>query len=146
MDNSVIIRQFEAKDTERVIALWHACELVKPWNDPDKDIAIKLAHDGELFLVAEQNGVVVASVMGGYEGHRGWANYLVVDPEIQGAGLGRLMMDELELRLKDKGCPKINLQVRATNQKVIEFYQALGFQIDNSVSLGKRLDGVKYQA
>jgi ribosomal protein S18 acetylase RimI-like enzyme len=81
--------------------------------------------------------------MGGYEGHRGWANYLAVDPEYQGTGAGRLLMEDLERRLKEKGYPKIKLQVRNTNAKVIQFYEYLGYSIDESVSVGKRLDGVK---
>ncbi|CCN73722.1 GNAT family acetyltransferase [Vibrio nigripulchritudo] len=137
------IRTYQPSDKQSIIGIWQACGLVVPWNDPSKDIDIKVAHDKELFLVMEESGKVVASVMGGYEGHRGWANYLAVDPEYQGTGAGRLLMEDLERRLKEKGCPKINLQVRNTNAKVIQFYEYLGYSIDESVSMGKRLDGVK---
>ncbi|CCO46576.1 putative Acyl-CoA N-acyltransferase [Vibrio nigripulchritudo SOn1] len=137
------IRTYQPSDKQSIIAIWQTCGLVVPWNDPSKDIDIKVAHDKELFLVMEDSGKVVASVMGGYEGHRGWANYLAVDPEYQGTGAGRLLMEDLERRLKEKGCPKINLQVRNTNAKVIQFYEYLGYSIDESVSMGKRLDGVK---
>ncbi|SON52930.1 GNAT family acetyltransferase [Vibrio tapetis] len=140
------IREFEIRDTETIVALWTQCGLVKPWNNPYKDITTKLAQGADLFLVAEVDSNIVASVMGGYEGHRGWANYLVVEPSKQGKGYGQQLMGELELRLKEKGCPKINLQVRSSNKKVIEFYLNQGFQVDDSVSLGKRLDGVSYQA
>ncbi len=140
------IREFKIEDTETVVTLWTECDLVKPWNNPYKDITTKLTQGADLFLVAEVGSTIVASVMGGYEGHRGWANYLVVEPSMQGNGYGQQLMAELEQRLKAKGCPKINLQVRASNTQVIDFYISQGFQVDDSVSLGKRLDGVTYQA
>jgi ribosomal protein S18 acetylase RimI-like enzyme len=134
------IRPFRAADTERVIALWRACDLVRPWNDPHKDIARKLRVNPEWFLVAEAAGDVVASVMVGYEGHRGWINYLAVEPARQRGGLGRTLMAEAERILRAAGCPKISLQVRATNAQALGFYARLGFTEDNVVSLGKRLE------
>jgi ribosomal protein S18 acetylase RimI-like enzyme len=134
------MRSFEASDEEAVVALWEACGLVVPWNDPHQDIAAKLAFQPRLFLVALSGGKRVGAVMAGYEGHRGWINYLAVDPELQGTGLGRVIMEEAERRLRELGCPKVNLQVRGSNREVIAFYQALGYRIDDVVSLGKRLD------
>jgi len=128
------------QDRDQVIELWRKCDLVVPWNDPAKDIERKLKVDPELFIVGVINNVIVATAMGGYEGHRGWVNYLAVDPEYQGQGLGRKMMEELERELKDMGCPKINLQVRNSNQGAIKFYQNIGYRIDDVVSLGKRLE------
>ncbi len=136
------IRMFKNTDKSRIIELWNLCGLVVPWNDPSKDIDIKVANDTELFLVLEQEGEIIASVMGGYEGHRGWANYLAVDPLFQGGGAGKALMNTLETKLKEKGCPKINLQVRSTNEEVIAFYKHLGYGVDQSVSMGKRLDGL----
>jgi ribosomal protein S18 acetylase RimI-like enzyme len=133
------IRPFSDADTKAVIALWDACGLIVPQNDPLLDIARKLQVNPELFLVGETGNGVVATVMGGYEGHRGWINYLAVDPAEQGAGYGRMIMEEVEQRLRALGCPKINLQVRASNQPVIDFYQSLGYGNDNVVGLGKRL-------
>lgn len=134
------IRPFQPADTEPVIALWQACGLVKPWNDPHKDIERKLAVLPELFLVGEsEKGTLIGSAMGGYEGHRGWVNYLAVHPEQQGSGYGRILMEALEEKLIALGCPKINLQVRDTNLDVIHFYEAIGYKIDQVVSLGKRL-------
>jgi ribosomal protein S18 acetylase RimI-like enzyme len=135
------IRPFAASDEERVVALWHECSLVVPWNDPHQDIATKIAFQPELFLVGEIEERIVATVMAGYEGHRGWINYLAVDPSLRRRGLGRDMMRAAEDALRALGCPKVNLQVRGTNTDVIEFYQQLGFRTDGSVSLGKRLDG-----
>ena len=135
------IRLFRSEDEPQVIALWQACELVVPWNLPGLDIARKIEFQPELFFVAERDGRIVASAMAGYEGHRGWVNYLAVLPALQREGLGRQLMDFIEAKLAAIGCPKINLQVRGTNQRVIAFYQSLGYEIDDAVSLGKRLDG-----
>lgn len=123
-----------------MIALWDAAGLLRPWNDPDRDIDRKLSLDDELFLVGERDtGELVAVAMVGYDGHRGWVNYLGVDPTHQGLGLGRAMMREAERRLLALGCPKLNLQVRSGNASVLAFYRALGYEIDETVSLGKRL-------
>ena len=134
------IRAFRSADETDVIALWRECGLVRPWNDPGKDIARKMQVNPGWFLVAESNGRIVASVMVGYEGHRGWINYLAVDPALQRSGLGRTLMNEAERILRAAGCPKINLQVRRTNGGVIAFYERLGFVADDVVSLGKRLE------
>lgn len=134
------IRPFRASDRAAVIALWDAAGLLRPWNDPDRDIDRKLSLDDELFLVGERDtGELVAVAMVGYDGHRGWVNYLGVDPTHQGLGLGRAMMREAERRLLALGCPKLNLQVRSGNASVLAFYRALGYEIDETVSLGKRL-------
>ena len=134
------IRVFTEADTESVVALWTACGLVRPWNDPYRDIARKRTVQPELFLVAVDDAdVLVAAGMAGFDGHRGWVNYLAVSPEIQGSGLGRRMMAEFEERLTAMGCPKLNLQVRAGNEAVIGFYAALGYADDRTVSMGKRL-------
>ena len=138
-NNAMHIRAFRAADEAAVIALWEACRLTRPWNDPRKDIARKLAVQPELFLVGEIGGVVVATVMAGYEGHRGWVNYLAVSPQHQREGLGRKLMQEVEKRLLERGCPKVNMQVRALNTEAIAFYARLGYAQDESVALGKRL-------
>lgn len=133
------IRPFRSAETEAVVALWDACDLIRPWNDPRRDIERKLRVDPELFLVAVEEELVLGSVMAGYEGHRGWINYLAVDPSRRRQGLGTRLMDEAERLLADRGCPKINLQIRSENADVIAFYGALGYQTDDVVSLGKRL-------
>lgn len=134
-------RPFRSEDTDAVVALWERCGLVRPWNDPRRDIARKQTVQPDLFLVAGAVGTdaVVGAGMAGYDGHRGWVNYLAVQPELQGSGLGRLMMAEFERRLTALGCPKLNLQVRAGNERVIGFYESLGYTDDDTVSLGKRL-------
>ena len=137
--NELRIRLFEACDQEAVVALWHRCGLVVPWNDPKTDIALKLQFQPGLFLVGTLDRRVIATVMVGYEGHRGWVNYLAVSPELQRRGIGRRMMEEAEAKLRELGCPKMNLQVRTSNKSVIAFYEHLGFSDDHVIGLGKRL-------
>ncbi|WP_235480791.1 GNAT family acetyltransferase [Agromyces sp. Leaf222] len=133
------IRPFAVADTEPVVALWRAAGLVVPWNDPYLDIERKLTVQPELFLVGESDGVLVATAMIGYDGHRGWVNYLAVDGSRRGEGLGARLMAEAERLLAERGCPKLNLQVRSTNAGVIAFYRSLGYRVDDVASLGKRL-------
>ncbi len=140
MSEDVTIRPFEAADQGKVIGLWQACGLVVPWNNPRRDIERKLRVGRELFLVGELNGRVVATCMAGYEGHRGWINYLAVSPELHRQGIAARMMRAAEARLRRMGCPKINLQVRASNEEVIAFYRSIGYKIDDVVSMGKRLE------
>jgi ribosomal protein S18 acetylase RimI-like enzyme len=135
----MVIRPFTPADEEAVVALWQACELTRPWNDPRRDIARKLAVNPELFLVGVLDGRVAATAMAGYEGHRGWVNYLAVHPDRRRRGLGQQMMNAAEERLRARGCPKINLQIRTDNSSALAFYARLGYQTDAAVSMGKRL-------
>lgn len=134
------IRPFHPDDAAAVVTLWDRCGLTRPWNDPHKDIARKLKVQPELFLVGTINDIVMASVMAGYDGHRGWLNYLGVDPVHQKRGYGRQLVTAAEALLRAMGCPKINLQVRSSNTDVIAFYEELGYATDGVTSLGKRLE------
>jgi ribosomal protein S18 acetylase RimI-like enzyme len=136
---SMNIRPFTISDESAVIDLWRQCDLVRPWNDPRKDIARKLGVQPELFLVGELAGELVATVMAGFDGHRGWVNYLAVSPAHRRAGLGRSLMRHVEAELAARGCPKLNLQVRTTNHDALGFYRRLGYSTDEAVSMGKRL-------
>jgi ribosomal protein S18 acetylase RimI-like enzyme len=136
----VEIRKYIETDEQQVIDLWIKCHLVVSSNNPKRDIQRKLKVDRDLFLVGILEEKVIATVMGGYEGHRGWINYLAVDPGFQRKGYGRLIMEAIEQRIRLKGCPKINLQVRATNKAVIQFYRSLGYTDDHVIGLGKRLE------
>lgn len=133
------LRAFAPGDESSVIRLWEDCGLTRPWNDPAKDIARKLTVQPELFLVGEVDGEVVASGMFGFDGTRGWVHYLAVAPGHRGESLGRALMAEGERLLTELGCPKLNLQVRTGNERVLGFYRALGYLPDDTVSLGKRL-------
>lgn len=133
------IRSFQPADEDAVVALWQECGLTRPWNDPRKDIARKLALQPELFLVGAIDGNIVATTMVGYDGHRGWVYYLAVAGAHRQQALGRALMNKAESLLLELGCPKLNLQIRTSNAEVIAFYRSLGYQQDDAVSFGKRL-------
>ena len=135
----LLVRPYRESDRGAVVELWRECGLVVAWNDPDSDIRRKLRVQREMFLVGLFGSRLVATVMAGYEGHRGWINYLAVKPEFQKQGLGRRLMEEAEARLIAAGCPKINLQVRESNAAAIAFYERIGYSADDVVSMGKRL-------
>jgi ribosomal protein S18 acetylase RimI-like enzyme len=133
------IRTYRPADESAVIALWEACGLTRPWNDPRRDIARKLTEQPELFLVGELDRTVIATAMIGFDGHRGWLYYLAVAPAHQGKSYGTRLVREAETLLRQRGCPKLNLLVRSSNTGVIEFYRKLGYAQDEAVSLGLRL-------
>lgn len=135
----VTVRPYRPADEGALVRLWQACGLTRPWNDPRRDIERKKSVQPQLFLVAVQGDVLVGSVMGGYDGHRGWAYYLAVLPEYRKRGIARHMMRALETALKALGCPKINLMVRSSNAAAHGFYQGLGYDRDAVVTLSKRL-------
>jgi len=134
------IQPFKMEDEPGVIALWQQCDLMRPWNDPHKDIHRKLALGREMFLIGSLDGQIIATLMAGYEGHRGWLNYLAVAPAYRRRGFARRIVAVAETLLRDAGCPKINLQVRTSNQEVIAFYRRIGYSVDDVVSMGKRLE------
>ena len=134
----MLVRPFRQEDEIRVIELWRRCGLVRPANDPRCDIARKLAHSPELFLVGTITGEVVATAMAGYDGHRGWINYLAVTPERQNAGLGKLIMTVS--RAFASGTRMSEDQRAGADHKFVasaEFYDKIGFVEDAVTSLGK---------
>jgi len=137
--NGLVIRSYQPQDEAGVVQLWLQCNLVVPQNNPERDIKRKLRVNPDWFLVGILGGHIVATCMAGYEGHRGWINYLAVSPHHQRQGIGRRIMEEAEKRLSAAGCPKINLQVRETNRSVIQFYERIGYTRDPVASMGKRL-------
>jgi ribosomal protein S18 acetylase RimI-like enzyme len=137
--NTMEIRVFRQEDFEEVVTLWERCDLLRPWNDPEMDIERKMNHDVSLFLVAEVNGEVVGTVMGGYDGHRGSAYYLGVHPEYRGRGIANALLNRLEKKLIARGCPKIQIMVREDNDVVLGMYERLGYEHADVLTLGKRL-------
>lgn len=133
------IHSFSEPYRTQVIQLWRDTGLVAPQNDPDKDINRKIADSPQWFFIGVVDNLVVASVMAGYDGHRGWVNYLAVQPALQKQGLAQLLMTHVEHQLRAVGCAKINLQIRDTNLQVIKAYKAMGYDIDPVTSMGKRL-------
>jgi ribosomal protein S18 acetylase RimI-like enzyme len=133
------IRPYAPADEDAVVELWQRCALLRPWNDPRKDIQRKLTTQAELFLVGNLERRIVATIMAGYDGHRGWVNYLAVAAAHRNKGYGRTLMRRVEDLLAARGCPKLNIQVRADNREALLFYRKLGYVADEAVSLGKRL-------
>jgi len=128
-------------DREAVVALWIRCGLTRPWNDPHGDLAQAMATMDATVLVGRRDGALVASVMVGFDGHRGWIYYLAVEPSLQRQGLGRAMMDAAQQWLRGRGAPKLQLMVREDNAPALDFYARLGLERQAVVVLGKRLDG-----
>lgn len=133
------IRSFAPADEDAVVALWESCGLTRPWNDPRKDIARKLTEQPELFLVGTIGAELMATVMLGFDGHRGWAYYLAVAPAHRRQAFGTALMQRAEQLLIERGCPKLNLLIRSDNLEMIAFYHRLGYSQDPVVSMGRRL-------
>ncbi len=136
---SMQIRPFAVTDTEAVVELWHQVGITRSWNDPYRDIDRKMTVQPELFLVGIHEEVVMASAMSGFDGHRGWLYYFAVAPENQGRGLGGQMLAEVERLLIERGCPKLNVQVRSGDKALVERYAQWGYGRDGAAGLGKRL-------
>ncbi|WP_111885831.1 GNAT family acetyltransferase [Acinetobacter sp. CFCC 11171] len=134
-----IIRPYLESDLDDVIALWELCDLTRPWNNPEIDIFRKLAQRDQLFLLAVKDDQLIATVMGGYDGHRGWVNYLAIHPHFQRNGVATALIQQLEKRLIALGCPKLQLLIRQDNIDVQNFYEQLGYEEVEVICLGKRL-------
>ncbi len=134
------IRPYEDSDEQAVIALWNeVLPHSAPHNDPATAIRKKLAVERELFLVATIDANAVGTVMGGYDGHRGWVYSVAVQTKHRRAGVGTALLRRLERALAERGCLKVNLQVRASNAGVVAFYKKLGYAVEEIISMGKRL-------
>ncbi|MFC2045571.1 GNAT family acetyltransferase [Chloroflexota bacterium] len=133
------VRPYSPGDENAVLELWRKCNLTRPWNNPKLDIERKLKVNPELFLVGLVGGRIIATVIGGYDGHRGWIQYLAVAPDYQRRGLGSKITKAVEEKILGIGCPKINLQIRAENAAVVAFYESIGYQTEDIISMGKRL-------
>ena len=137
---SIEIRTYTASDQDSVVGLWRIVFPDAPThNDPALDIHRKLAVQPDLFLVAHQGEDLVGTCMGGFDGHRGWVYLVAVQPEFRRQGIASKLMRELEARLLDLGCPKLNLQVRDTTPEAVLFYDHLGYSIEKRTSMGKIL-------
>jgi ribosomal protein S18 acetylase RimI-like enzyme len=126
-------------DVGPTVALWHACGLTRPWNDPQADFTLALGSPDATILLAWVGAVLAGSVMTGFDGHRGWVYYLAVAPEQRREGLGRALMAAAEAWLAARGCPKVQLMVREDNQAALGFYEALGLERQKVVVLGRFL-------
>ncbi|HTI67922.1 MAG TPA: GNAT family acetyltransferase [Caulobacteraceae bacterium] len=134
------VRSYSEPDFPRIKELWE--EVFPgdpPWNRAEVAIPAKLEVHPELFLVATNDGQPIGTVLAGYDGHRGWLYAAAVSPRHRRKGVGAALVREAERRLRALGCGKLNLQVRATNDAVVGFYRALGYDVEERVSMGKRL-------
>ena len=138
------IRAYHEADEADVTALWSSIfPDARVWNQPRAYIERKLGVQRELFLVGEREGRVIATVLAGYDGVRGWIYHLAVVPALRRHGLGRAMMRAAEAELHALGCPKINLQVLASNSDVVRFYESIGYAVEDRISMGRRLEPEK---
>lgn len=139
--SELIVRPIEPEDFDVVIAMWEKYfPHRRDYSKPAADLRRKLAHEDDMLLVGTLDDEVVATVMIGYDGHRGWIYYLAVDPNLRRQGLGRQMLTAAETKLRRLGCTKLNLQVLGENTQVIAFYERMGFAVEQRISLGKRIE------
>ena len=134
------VRRYAEADRDGVAALWtEVFGYEGRHNDPLVSIGLKMAHDPDLLLVAVEESRVIGTVMGGYDGHRGWVYSVAVDERDRHRGVGSVLMSEIEHTLRALGCLKVNLQIVGSNSGVVEFYRRLGFSVEDRISMGKRL-------
>jgi len=139
--STLSIAPIEDDDVASVIALWERCGLTRPWNDPAADIALARRDGNAAVLVGRDGERIVASVMVGHDGHRGWVNYVSVDPDCRGKGFGRIIMTSAEQWLRERGIPKLMLIVRRENTKGQAFYETLDYSEQDRILYAKWLDG-----
>lgn len=134
------IGELRSDEAEHAIALWHEQKLTRPWNDPRADLQFALGKPSSTVLAGRRGGRLVATVMVGHDGHRGWVYYVAIAGDCQGQGLGRAMMRAAERWLAERGVPKLQLMVRSDNARAIGFYETIGYERGDVVVLGRRLD------
>jgi ribosomal protein S18 acetylase RimI-like enzyme len=136
------IKAIEDGDIAEVIALWERCGSTREWNDPARDIALARKEANATVLLARNDGAaLVASVLVGHDGHRGWVYYVTVDPDHRFSGYGRTIMSAAEDWLRARGIEKLQLMVRGDNPTVHAFYRSLGYYDQDRVVFAKWLDG-----
>lgn len=139
---SVAVGPLAAAERAAAVALWRAAGLTRPWNDPDRDLALALGCAAAEVLAARDGGELVGTAMVGFDGHRGWLYYVAVDPARRGAGIGRALVAAAEAWLAARDAPKAQLMVRDDNPAARGFWARLGYELQPAAVLGRRLDGV----
>jgi len=140
VSSSFGIRPATNEDEVRVVALWHACEMVASYNDPASDFQFAIKGPASQVLVAEDSNEIVGAVMVGHDGHRGWMYYVAASPTARGTGIGKAVVNAAEDWLRDRGVAKVQILVRESNTKVVGFYEHLGFETTPRVVMAKWLD------
>ena len=138
-DMPFAISDLRPDETDAAVALWEACGLTRPWNDPRADIALALGKPSSTILAGRVDGNLVATAMAGSDGHRGWVYYLAVDPFTQRMGYGAAMMQAAADWLREKGAPKLHVMIRSENLGVAAFYEKLGYEKSDTITMAKRL-------
>jgi ribosomal protein S18 acetylase RimI-like enzyme len=138
---ALTVKPIEDRDIAEVIGLWQRCGSTRPWNDPARDIALARKDTNATVLLGRHDGALVASVLVGHDGHRGWVYYVTVDPDHRFKGFGRAIMSAAEHWLRARGIEKLQLMVRGDNAEVHAFYQSLGYFEQERVVFAKWLDG-----
>jgi len=138
---ALAVAEIADADVADVIALWQACGLTRPWNDPASDIALARRGPNSTILIGRDGDAIVATVMVGHDGHRGWVYYVATDPDRRGKGFGRAIMDAAEDWLRAAGIAKLQLLVRRDNAKAGAFYQSIGYAEAQTIVFAKWLDG-----
>jgi ribosomal protein S18 acetylase RimI-like enzyme len=139
--STLAITPIQDSDVAGVVALWHACGLTRPWNDPASDIALARKGSNAAVLIGRDDSAIVATVLVGHDGHRGWVYYLAVSPDHRHKGYGRIMMETAERWLRERDIEKLQLLVRPDNTGVKDFYQSLGYGMQERIIYAKWLDG-----
>jgi ribosomal protein S18 acetylase RimI-like enzyme len=140
LDAEPAVEAASPEDREAVVALWRACDLTRPWNDPDHDYLQAVSGATSAVLVVRDGDAVAGSVMVGFDGHRGWVYYVAVHPDARRGGLGRALMAAAEAWLVARDAPKIQLMVREGNETATRFYEALGLERQAVVTYGRFMD------
>ena len=135
-----MVRAATLDDAHAITDLWRICGLTRPWNDPAADVALAIHGPSSVILVVERDGVVIGSVMAGFDGHRGWVYYVAVDASARRGGIGRRLMAAAGDWLRARGAPKLQLMVRDGNAEAVAFYTALGFTVQPVTTLGRFLE------
>ena len=137
----VVIDSLHESEIAQAVALWEACGLTRPWNEPRADAALALSGSSSTILAARRDGALAGSTIVGHDGHRGWVYYMSVRPGLQGRGIGTLLMRAAEDWLRQRGIPKLNLMVRGDNAQARRFYETLGYSLNDVVVLARVIDG-----
>jgi len=136
------IREFSMQDFAAVTQLWLRSGIKASLGDKSRNLALKLERDADLFLVAEQDAEIVGSVIGAWDGRRGWVYHLAVDPRFHRKGIASRMLQEVEGRMRKKGVLKVNAMVYLWNAPSLSFFGKLGYRKqDDMVMMGKALGG-----
>jgi ribosomal protein S18 acetylase RimI-like enzyme len=132
-------RDYRRRDRKAVVELWKACQLIQPWEEPEKHINRRIKVHEDLFLVGTIEDKIVGTVMGRCDENRGWVEYLAVHPLFRRKGIGRQLLNIIEERLSVKGCFGMGLLIQQETPVATNFYQRVGYRIKNVTYLEKRL-------